>query len=133
MKANILVEVLKEARRTLSRHSQYKYYPHFSFLCQDGKIISSGRNSGHEPPKHLGYHKRINDSKPKTHSEFAAYKRGRKRLIPNKKFSCINIRLNKKGETKISKPCSCCFNFLKIMGCAEFFYCDENENWIRIT
>ena len=132
MKTNVFNEALKEARRMLPRHPQFKYYPHFSFIYQDGILISCGKNTGHEPPRHLGYHNRIM-SKPKCHSEWGAYKKAAKRLIPNKSFICLNIRLNKKGETKMAAPCCCCYNVLKALGCKWFYCSSENEMWLKVV
>jgi hypothetical protein len=129
MKPNILIEALKEARRMLPRHPQFQYYPHFTFLYQNGQLISCGKNTGHEPPKHLGYHARLNGGKPKVHSEFQSFKKARRRLNLNESFVCVNIRLNKKSEAKLSKPCDCCYNFLKALGCNRFYYTGKNGDW----
>jgi len=97
MKKSILKHVLRIANKVIHKHPQYKNYIHFAFLIQKDKVISMGRNHLGVPPKHLGYHSRINDI-PKTHAEWDAYKKGRGLLDKSKSFECINIRFNKKGE-----------------------------------
>lgn len=131
MKNKILDSLIKETRRLLPRHPQFKYYPHFSFIYQNNVLLSKGLNSGHEPPLHLGYFQRIK-AKPKMHSEWQSFKKARKRLIPGKPFVCVNVRLNKKGEVKFSKPCECCYNVLKALGCKTFYYSAEGEQWLKI-
>lgn len=131
MKANALRNALKEARRMLPRHPQYQYYPHFTFLYQEGELIACGKNSGHEPPVHLGYHRRIK-SKPKMHSEWNSYQKAMRRLIPGGSFVCVNIRLNKKGQLKFAKPCDCCYNVLKALGCKYFMCSTENGEWLKV-
>jgi len=132
MKSTLLIDALKEARRQLPRHPQYQYYPHFSFIFQNGKLISCGKNTAHEPPKHLGYSRRINNNTPKMHSEWACYKKAMKRLIPDQPFICVNIRLNKKSELKFSKPCDCCYNVLKTLGCKYFLCSTEDGTWLKV-
>lgn len=130
MKATILNDVLKEARRMLPRHPQYQYYPHFTFLFQNNQLIAKSTNTEHEPPKHLGYHARIK-SKPKMHSEFNSYKKAKRRLS-DEPFVCVNIRLNKKGEIKFAKPCICCYNVLKALGCKYFLCSQEDGTWLKV-
>jgi hypothetical protein len=129
MKKSLLKLALHTANKMLYKHPQFNHYIHFAFLVQNEKIISIGKNHLGIPPKHLGYHKRINDV-PKTHAEWDAYKKGKGLLDKSKPFECINIRLNKKGELKLSKPCCCCYDVLKELGCKKFYYSWDN-GWLN--
>ena len=97
---------------------------HFSFIVQRRQIVEWGCNMLHEPPIHMGYVQRINGADPKLHSELVAYKKA-KGLLKDKKFVLINIRLNKKGEIRLSKPCVCCHEILSSLGCVLFYYSTE--------
>jgi hypothetical protein len=79
----------------------------------------------HEPPIHMGYVQRINGAEPKLHSELVAYRRA-KGIMTIHDFHIINLRLNRQGKTRLSKPCVCCYEILKTAGCKSFFYSTED-------
>jgi hypothetical protein len=97
------------------------FYIHYTFIVQDNKIIEYGVNRPGEPPIHYGYHA-FNGYKPKIHSEIDAYKKAKGLLVPNKWFEIVNIRLNKQGKIRMSKPCFCCENILRELGCKKFYF-----------
>jgi len=122
MKKSILHEALAIAQRTVHTEN----FRHFTFIVQNNKIVEFGKNNKREPERHYGYHSRLLDCwySPKTHSEIHAYKKARG-ILDKKPFGIINIRLNKRNELRISKPCSCCYQIMKELGCSEFYYsCD---------
>lgn len=134
MKKTILRDALRIAREKLGNHPQLDHFPHYSFIVQGNKIIEWATNSNGVPPVHLGYHKRlspIEEVTPKSHAEFNAWKKAKGILNQNDSFECINIRLNKNGEMKMSAPCSCCKNFLLEMGCTSFHFTTES-GWAKI-
>lgn len=124
MKKSLFNETLAIARRGIPKHGEYNHFLHFSFVIQSNKIIDWGMNNKRIPAIHNGYHNRINDLSysPKTHSEVDAWKKAKGLLDKKKSFNLINIRLNKKGEIRNSRPCECCFEILKAMGCSKFYY-----------
>lgn len=126
MKKSIINVVLKTARDKLDNHPQTGHWMHYSFIIQYNKLIEWATNLNYDPPLHYGYRTRINDInyKPKIHSEIASYKKA-KGILKKDYFEIINIRLNKMGELRLSKPCVCCYEILKALGCRSFYYsCD---------
>ena len=109
MKKKLFNQCIKFAQNTLESHpelNQGKSY-HWSFIFQNNKLIGCETNKTGSVFKVYGY-----NSYSKIHSEFAVYKKYIN-YIKNKEFEILNVRLNKNGEIKKSKPCPCCFNFLK--------------------
>src|SRR5690606_38750264 len=103
----ILRECLKRSLATMDKHPQYKHYIHYSYAIVDGKIVCVGLNKQETPPLHYGYHDKV--SEPKIHSELDAYRKLRKRVRINQTdWELVNVRLNRSGEIKISKPCRVC-------------------------
>lgn len=127
MKKSLLYKALNIALSKLPQHPEYDYFPHYSFVVQNNKILDYGTNNKKVPPYHHGFHKRINNYVigPKTHSEINAYRKAKGLLIKNRDFEMINIRLNKKGQLRISKPCCCCYEILSELGCSKFFYSSD--------
>jgi len=94
---------------------------HFSFVIQNNKIIEWGTNVsicrgteivGAQSPKYRGY-----PDYAMFHSEAAAYKKARGLLDPKDDFEIVNVRMNTSGDILLSKPCDCCFAFLKTLNC----------------
>lgn len=133
MKKTILRDALRIAREKLENHPQFDFFPHYAFIVQNNKIVEWATNNDAEPPKHLGYHKRLShldEAPPKTHAEFNAWRKAKGILDPTKPFECINIRLNKTGELKLSAPCCCCQDFLDEMGCKAVYFTTEH-GWAK--
>ena len=134
MKKTILRDALRIARDKLAGHPQYKFFCHYAFIVQDNKIVEWATNTELEPPKHLGYHTRLSQADtahPKAHAEFNAYKKAKGILDHSKPFECINIRLNKVGEMKMSAPCCCCQTFLDELGCSTVYFSTDNGKWAK--
>ena len=126
MKKTLLRRALGLALSQAEKHTAAQKYAHWSFIVQSNKIVDWGTNQNVIPPIYLGYSKsKDDDFIPKTHAEFAAWKKA-KGLLDDKPFEVINIRLNKRGEPKMSAPCKCCHGFLKVMGCSKVFYTTES-------
>ena len=108
--------ILKECVRIAKEKNKFKHikepFRHFSFIIQRNTIIEWGTNrrSG-SPPIFFGYplHSMI-------HSELDAYNKARGLLEHNKDFEIVNIRLNKRGKLRLSKPCEYCYAFMKAKG-----------------
>lgn len=119
MRRTILKECLRIARRrnTPKLHSEFGRFHHFSFIVQNNTIIEYGTNRvGSIPALEHFYLERS-----KIHSEACAYSRA-KGLLSNTAFEVVNIRLNKKGVLRGSKPCKCCSAFLEAVGATHIYY-----------
>lgn len=127
MKKSLLLEAVQFAKAKMHNHPEFDKFIHFSFIVQHNKIIGYGRNCAQEPSKHYGYHQLSSDKtfKPKTHSEINAFKKTKGIINWDWKFSIINVRLNRLGQVRLSKPCRCCYNLLKALGCSEFYYSSD--------
>jgi hypothetical protein len=117
MKKSIIRHCVQWAiqHNTKEKHNQFDYYKHHTFIIQDNSVIEWGQNKAGSPPIFYKPHQKI-------HSEYIAYKKARGLLNKQKTFQVVNIRLNKQGNLKLSKPCSCCNNFLKAMGCKTVYF-----------
>jgi len=122
MRKRILKECLRIARSKCNpeSHPEYYNYIHFSFIIQNNKIIEYGFNRPGPPLDGFGY-----PDFGKIHSENDAYRKARGILDSQKPFDIINIRLNKGGDLRVSKPCSCCHSFLKVVGCRNVYFSTE--------
>jgi len=125
MKKRLLSLSLKLAKDKLVNHPERSHYAHYSFIVQNNKIVEWATNVNFEPPIHYGYHTNSDPSFcPKFHAEIFAYKRARG-ILDDESFEVINIRLNKTGSVRLSKPCKHCFRFMKAMNCRKFYYSSE--------
>lgn len=132
MKKSLLYECVRSAKARLHNHPQYAHYIHYSFLVQDNKILACGTNNARTPEPHFGYAARIQDGRPKTHSEISAWKRGKGLLITRKSWEIVNVRLNKAGSILLSKPCCCCYDIMKNLGCNRFYFSIDNERFATL-
>ena len=123
MKKSILRECLRISieKNTPLLHPEYGNFHHFSFIIQYNRIVSwsTNRNSG-KPPIKYGY-----TSIHKSHSEFDAYRQARKLLL-QRRWECVNIRLNKSNELRMSAPCKCCSKFLYLNGCTKVYFTTQD-------
>lgn len=129
MKKARLNKILEACYKKLKRHPEINNFPHYSFILKNGKVISWARNSKIEPPKHFGYHRKADSLfRPKYHAELAAY-----RKHPVKPpFEVVNVRMNKNGELRISKPCPACAKVMTALGCRRFYY-SFNDGFLEFT
>ena len=120
VRKRILRQCLKIARdkNTPEHHPQWNCFHHFSFIIQKNKIIEYGFNRMGKPLEGFGYNKEFG----KIHSENDAYRKAKGILDPQRSFDVVNIRLNKQGIMKLSKPCNCCHSFLSVVGCANVYF-----------
>ncbi len=128
MKKSLLSDALQISLMKFKKHPEYERYIHYSFIIQDNKIIEWGTNHKGIPAKHYGYCKKNNDPTfvPKIHSEIDAFKKAKGILNKSKIFEIINIRLNKEGQIRSSKPCVCCYYLLKELGCKTFHFTEDD-------
>ena len=129
MKKSLLRKALRIAYDQLSQHPQLDHYPHYSFIILRNKILAWATNTSQEPRIHYGYHRNWDGTyRPKMHAELHAYHKAN----VTTPFEIINIRLNKSGGLRLSKPCYPCFKLLTTLGCRRFWYTDESGfNYIK--
>lgn len=122
MKKSILQSIVRIAREKLSDHPELEHFPHYSFVIQNNRVVEWATNVNHIPPVHYGYKKIGDDSfKSKFHAEIFAWKKARG-LLNGESFEIINLRLNKKGSLRLSKPCEACYSLMCELGCKKFYY-----------
>jgi len=133
MKKSLLALALKIAQEKLPLHPQLECYPHYTFLIQGNQLVEWATNTSQDPPVHYGYKRKCADPdyRPKVHSEIAAYRKAKGILKKNQGFEVINIRLNRSRQVRLSRPCVCCFEILKDLGCRRFYY-SCNIGWLKI-
>ena len=117
MKRKLLSECLGIAIKNNHKHPEGDCYHHFSFVIQNNKIVEWGTNRRASAIKELGF-----KSYSKLHSEVDAFRKAKGIIEKNENFEVINIRLNKDNLIKGSKPCKCCYAFLKHLGCQRVWF-----------
>lgn len=134
MKKSLLIQATKLSITNIAKHPMYelKTWLHFSFIVNSNKILEWGTNRNGEPAIHFGYHNRIEGNEAKIHSELDAYRKAKGSLTTRKldEFDIINVRLNRRGEFRLSKPCVCCYSIMRTLGCNSFYYSSE-IGWMK--
>lgn len=128
MKKKLLSLCLNIALQNNSKHPEFGFYHHFSFIIQDNAIRDWGCNRKREPMQYLGY-----QIHTKMHSEVDAYFKARGLLDKSKNFDVINIRLTKTNKIVRSDPCPCCYNFLKKAGARKIFFTTSLGNFASMN
>lgn len=115
----ILDECVNIARRDLHKHTA-DAFRHWSFVCQNNKILEWGRNKLNDPVgfNRFGY----KDTRHSMHSEPVALRKAYGLLDRRKAWTMVNIRLGAAGELRISAPCSICRAFIVACGCTKCYF-----------
>jgi hypothetical protein len=123
MKKSLLIRCYRIAKKlnNIDKHPQFDCYKHFTAIIQNGKIIEIGLNHAGTPD--------IKFYQPwqKVHAEYLAFKKAKGILNLNDSFDVVNIRLDKRGNLKISKPCKCCMNYITMFSKKPVFFYFSNE------
>lgn len=122
-----LRECLRIATEYHPRHPLFNTFSHYSFIFQNNSLLGWGINVNAVPPVHFGYGKRLKnfnyeDFLPKIHAELNAFNKVKGILDQRKDWTCLNIRLNKLREMKISAPCCTCSAWMRELGCKTVFF-----------
>lgn len=97
---------------------------HFSFIIDKSKILSIGWNTvGGSTPK-IGNLKTFYPLGGQ-HSEHNSLRR-LSDLNLARTSTLVNIRLNNRGEIRMSKPCDICMGLIKTVGFKKLFYSTNN-------
>ncbi len=127
---NILKEVnrLSKEKNTPLLHPEFGYYHHFSFIIWQGKILTWATNKKESTDKLIHGYTKGN----KTHAEYEAVKKIRNhRDLSN--IAVVNVRLNKQGDFRLSKPCRKCVDYLKGLGIKTVYYSTELDSFERLN
>jgi len=111
---------IAQSKNNAENHSEYgQGFVHFSFIIQNNKILSMGKNKRATPllcyPKHANIH-----------AENDAFFKAQGIIDYNKKWECVNIRLNRQGIMRGSAPCQYCNLWLTKLGVSGFYYTTDN-------
>ncbi len=93
---------------------------HFSFVCDKNKVVSIGWNDTTAAPMMVNK-KHIHFPLGGVHSEVHSLRKVRDLNIL-KYCTMVNIRLNHRGDIRLSKPCPICANIIRILGFKKLFY-----------
>ena len=129
VKKSILRQCLRISRQKNNPklHPEFGKFHHFSFVIQNNKILEWGTNKTGDPLTKFGY-----PEYGKMHSENSAYFKAKGILDHSKPWEMVNIRLNKRNEIRVSKPCKCCSSYLRILGCKMVWFTTE-AGWAKVN
>jgi hypothetical protein len=120
MKKKDIYTLICEAQNDLQNHPMMQHptkpkFFHYSYLWQGGVIACGVNHFGIVPP---GY-----PENAITHSEAHAYQKGKHKLDFKKPHEILNLRFNRLGELRMSKPCKYCMSLLLIpLGCSRVYF-----------
>lgn len=117
------------------KHKSKNFY-HFSFIFHRNKLVSVGVNSQDKPnakalyfAKRFGIKRRIEF--PFIHSEIDSVARLWRKYHIDSSLACVNVRINRFGELKNSKPCDDCSTVLMALGIDEIYYTTD-EGFMKL-
>jgi len=119
---------MARAKNNPDSHPEYGSFHHFSFIIQNNKILEMGMNRKGPPLEGFGYSQDFG----KIHSENDVYRKAKGIIDYQKPFDILNIRLNKNGSLRMSKPCSCCSAFLDVVGCRNIYF-STNDGFAKVV
>jgi len=98
-------------------------FKHFSFVMKGSQILSIGWNDISAPPIRINK-KLIMYPLGGVHSELHSIKKI-KNLNCLKDCSLVNVRLNRKGQLRLSKPCNVCMTMITLLKFNKLYYSTE--------
>lgn len=96
------------------------YFKHFSFLMKGSKILSVGWNDRSANSFKIN-EKLVSYPLGGLHSESFCIKRLQD-FNMCRRATLVNVRINKQGELRNSKPCDICSNLLNVLGFRIIYY-----------
>lgn len=121
MKRSIIRTAEQIARSKNHIHPHQNGFRHYTFVVQNNKILELGMNRLTQPERTRGY----KDFSGR-HAELDAMYKARGIMDHNKPFEIINIRLNRRGELRLSKPCKVCDAWLRTTNCKTILYSTDD-------
>jgi deoxycytidylate deaminase len=116
----LIKKVLEEAEKSTHHHRVG------CAIFKGKKIFSVGRNYACRSAKHL--HPRFTRWRGSLHGEVSAILSARCDL---KGASLLVIRINKKGEYRLAKPCKQCWAYLEFVGIKYCYYSNNDGEIIK--
>ena len=105
---------------------------HVTFVVHKNKVIATGTNRATTHPTNLKNRKRnscgIDYSATKfTCSEQVAINRAKRTTnVPFSKVKLVNVRINRKNEVCLSRPCESCCSLLNFFGVSDVFFSNDS-------
>lgn len=111
---------VNEAKKSLSKHPIWDHpkkarFFHYSYLFQAGRLVSVGMNRMGEAP--VWY-----PDNAIVHSEVDAWRKAKNILDNSQSLEILNLRFNRFGDMRMSKPCPCCHTLLTEIGCKRMYF-----------
>jgi deoxycytidylate deaminase len=102
----------------LARSSQVRRYKHGAIIVRGGRIISTGINKVRNHPQVLNNNKEDIIADAHIHAEVDAIKK-----VSGLKGAKIYIaRVNRSGQTRLSRPCEFCYDVIVKSGISKIVY-----------
>lgn len=103
-------------------------FKHFAFILKRNRILSYGYNSSKTNPLSFKYGYRFNQS----HAELAAILKFPYEPELLRKCTLVNIRVNVRGELRLSKPCKFCLNLLRLFDLKHVLYSNSLNTFTEL-
>jgi tRNA(Arg) A34 adenosine deaminase TadA len=106
-----------ESKRGYSKQFSYS---HWTFVFQNKKLLSYGRNVAKQEflMKRYGYNRKCGG----LHSEVVALRKAYGLMDRRKPWEIVNISLNATHTLRISAPCPICRSFISACGCTTYYF-----------
>jgi hypothetical protein len=105
------------------------HWKHYSFIMQKNEVRSVGWN---QPYKTHPLAKRFNYKFHCIHSELHAILKFDEPVVKLQKYSLVNVRLDKQGNVRMSKPCEVCQRLLVAFPFKEVWYSTNSSEFERL-
>lgn len=121
---NIVERAVEIARPLIGQDP--KQFNHFAFIFKRNKLLSIGQNSlSKTSPKPARFNKRAGNPNyiwPSIHAEIDAISKLWSKIYIGPKLMLVSIRLSKKGECMVSKPCPNCTAVLDSLNLPYYYH-----------
>lgn len=118
---------LLEIAKALQPSYKDQRHFHVTFILKNNKIMSIGVNNERKTHTRNLYYKYANAALKGTHAELSAIiKLGEENCSG---YTFLNIRIDKNGLVKNSKPCSGCQNLLRQVGYKTVYYSISGDSY----
>lgn len=99
---------------------------HLTFICKRNKIIAIGQNSYSKSHPLSNKFNHLNNCR---HSEVSAIVNFPYSIGDINRFDIYNVRVNKKGELRLSRPCGNCQSLLNHFNIREIYYSTDSQTF----
>lgn len=127
MNANTFTTVTRLARSLVDAVPYH--WKHFSFITRKREVYSVGWN---QPYKTHPLAQRFGHRFNAVHSELHAILKLNVPPSELRKYSLINVRLDRYGALRISKPCIKCQHLLNVFSFSEVWYSTSSQEFTQL-